>query len=225
MKRVMAMKAEAAHLLIAMIDNETGQRGFILSQKPEFFEPYERSLAVIPQIRQSLALQIIDPKARVEFAALNHAIDARLRFAANTVDCQKNGKHDESVEFVASGEGRILMDQVRAAKSALDGSFDRFITAQEANYLKVVTRSERISWLVVIVDFIFGGALIVLLLRFRRNEQLLRVCAWSKTVEYQGEWITFEAYLSRRFGIDSTHGISPAEEKKLTAELSKVQRD
>jgi CHASE3 domain sensor protein len=225
MRQVMATKAEAAHLLIAMIDNETGQRGFILSQKPAFLEPYERSLTVIPQIRRSLALQINDPTARGESVALNTAIDSRLRFSATTVDLQKIGKHDESVALESFGEGKILMDQVRAAEAAVDSHLDRLITAQEAEYTKVAARNERISWLVVLLDCIFGGALILLLLRLRHNEQLLRVCAWSKTVEYKGEWITFEQYLSRRFGIDSTHGISPAEERKLMSELRKVQSD
>lgn len=224
MKRVMAMKAEVAHLLIAMIDNETGQRGFILSQKPEFLEPYKRSLAVIPQIQEGLAIQITDPKARDEFVALNSAIAARLRFAATTIDLQNNGKHDESIALVASGEGKILMDQVRAAQSALDRSFDKFTMAQEAVYLKVVTRSESISWLVVILDCVFGGALIFLLLRLRRNERLLHVCAWSRTVEYKGKWLTFEQYLIQRYGVDITHGVSPAEAERLKAELNKTRR-
>jgi hypothetical protein len=43
----------------------------------------------------------------------------------------------------------------------------------------------------------------------RRVESLVTICAWSRTVEYQGEWISFEEYLQRRFRLDATHGISP----------------
>jgi len=57
--------------------------------------------------------------------------------------------------------------------------------------------------------------LVNLFLRYRRTERLLRVCAWSKTVEYKGEWISFEQYLAQRFGLDITHGINPAEAEKL----------
>ena len=49
----------------------------------------------------------------------------------------------------------------------------------------------------------------------QRVTTLVSVCAWSRTVEYQGEWISFEEYLLRRFNINTTHGISPAEAKKL----------
>ena len=44
---------------------------------------------------------------------------------------------------------------------------------------------------------------------------LVTMCAWSKTVEYQGEWLSFEEYLKRRFNVDTSHGISPAEAEKV----------
>lgn len=47
-----------------------------------------------------------------------------------------------------------------------------------------------------------------------RVNTLVTVCAWSRTIEYQGEWISFEEYLQRRFNIDTSHGISPAEAAK-----------
>jgi len=48
-----------------------------------------------------------------------------------------------------------------------------------------------------------------------RLSGLVTLCAWSKTVEYQGEWISFEEYLKRRFSLMVTHGISPAEMAKM----------
>jgi hypothetical protein len=35
------------------------------------------------------------------------------------------------------------------------------------------------------------------------------LCAWTRSVEYEGEWISFEEYLRRRFDISTTHGIAP----------------
>ena len=51
--------------------------------------------------------------------------------------------------------------------------------------------------------------------RQRQLNTLVTICAWSRTVEYQGEWISFEQYLLRRFNISTSHGISPAEAEKL----------
>lgn len=36
------------------------------------------------------------------------------------------------------------------------------------------------------------------------------LCAWTRTVRYEGEWISVEAYLERRYGVITSHGISPA---------------
>jgi hypothetical protein len=46
-------------------------------------------------------------------------------------------------------------------------------------------------------------------------EGFVTVCAWSRTIEYEGKWVSFEDYLQQRFGIRTSHGISPAEAAKL----------
>jgi len=51
------------------------------------------------------------------------------------------------------------------------------------------------------------------------------MCAQSRTVEYEGEWITFELYLKRRFHLDTSHGISPAVAEKAIAELEASRRE
>ena len=40
-------------------------------------------------------------------------------------------------------------------------------------------------------------------------EKLVTLCAWSNLVRHEGQWITFAKYLERRFGMLTTHGISP----------------
>lgn len=48
----------------------------------------------------------------------------------------------------------------------------------------------------------------------QRVDSLVTICAWSRTVEYEGEWISFEEYLQRRFNISTSHGISPEQAAK-----------
>lgn len=48
----------------------------------------------------------------------------------------------------------------------------------------------------------------------QRVEGLVTMCAWSRTIEFEGKWLSFEDYLKRRFGLDTTHGISPEEARK-----------
>lgn len=53
----------------------------------------------------------------------------------------------------------------------------------------------------------------------QRVNGLVTMCAWSQTIKYQGEWISFDVYLEREFGINTTHGISPTEEQKFREKM------
>jgi len=54
---------------------------------------------------------------------------------------------------------------------------------------------------------------------------LVKICAWSRTIEYEGEWVSFEEYLKRRFNMDTSHGISPAEAEKVFRDLKPKDHD
>ncbi len=51
----------------------------------------------------------------------------------------------------------------------------------------------------------------------RRVDGFVTMCAWSRTIEYQGRWVSVEEYLKLRFNLDVTHGISPEEVGKSFA--------
>jgi len=57
-----------------------------------------------------------------------------------------------------------------------------------------------------------------------RVESLVTICAWSRTVKYEDEWISFEQYLLRRFNINTSHGISPSEAEKIFKQLENHDR-
>lgn len=47
----------------------------------------------------------------------------------------------------------------------------------------------------------------------------VRMCAWTKRLALDGEWVSIEAYLKRRFGLDVTHGISDEALAAMTDEV------
>ena len=59
----------------------------------------------------------------------------------------------------------------------------------------------------------------------QRIDNMVTICAWSRTVEYQGEWISFEEYLLRRFNIKTTHGISAAEAERVFGQFAPDSRE
>ncbi len=52
-------------------------------------------------------------------------------------------------------------------------------------------------------------AMLVIARGAEHYRNLVTLCAWTRSVEYQGEWISFEEYLRQKFNVSATHGISP----------------
>ena len=44
---------------------------------------------------------------------------------------------------------------------------------------------------------------------------MIKICSWSKLIEYEGEWISIEDYLTRRFHVQISHGMSDVEAKRM----------
>lgn len=53
-------------------------------------------------------------------------------------------------------------------------------------------------------------------------DEFVTLCAWTRTVRYDGEWLSVESYLRRRYGVRTSHGISPTGETLVAAELGHV---
>ena len=49
------------------------------------------------------------------------------------------------------------------------------------------------------------------------NSTMARICAWTRRVELDGQWVSFETYLAETFGVEVTHTISE-EGRRLVAE-------
>ena len=60
-----------------------------------------------------------------------------------------------------------------------------------------------------VMVIVFGITTAVLQRRSERLGRLVTICAWSRTIHFNGEWLTLEEYLARRFNVNVTHGISP----------------
>jgi CHASE3 domain sensor protein len=220
-KKVVAVDALRDHtgnLLVALLDNETGQRGYVLTEKEEFLEPFKWSSNTVPSLLENLDGKMPNPATAKSLQDVHASVDARLKFAAQTVEMERSGHHDQAVAQIATGRGKQLMDQARQGEAKLDAALAELRSAYLTQFLNLVALNEWVSWGLIAMDIIVAGALLLLFRYFRRNQAMLHICAWSKTVQFSGEWITFEEYLMRRFGMNVSHGMSPAEAKKFLAE-------
>ncbi len=76
--------------------------------------------------------------------------------------------------------------------------------------------------LVLIAIAFAAGAGIWLLRRVRDLEKMVTVCAWTRRVLWQGEWISFEEYLVKRFDVRCTHGICDEAAARMKADAARI---
>jgi len=76
-------------------------------------------------------------------------------------------------------------------------------------YVADTTESLREMILVMLVWITSSVVTRRLLARVEYLEQFMKVCAWCHQIDYQGKWISMEAFLRKGFDTPTTHGICP----------------
>lgn len=101
-------------VLQRLVDGETAQRGFLLSNDEQFLGPFEDSRTLWP-VALAEAETLLERRGEGELAArLGEAVRVRSAFTDETVALARSGEADEARRRVVGGEGRVLMDAVRA---------------------------------------------------------------------------------------------------------------
>ena len=132
--------AAMSELLSTLKDAETGQRGYLLTEDPQYLQPYEMAIARIHADFTRLRERIkSDPAQAARLAGLNIKLNDKLAELKQTVDLTKQGDRAAALELVRSGEGKGLMDDVRGEIIALQEAEQDRLQAQlgrlQSNYL------------------------------------------------------------------------------------------
>jgi hypothetical protein len=59
----------------------------------------------------------------------------------------------------------------------------------------------------------------------RDLEKLITVSAWSRKIQVDGEWLSFEEFLTDRLGLSITHGIDPDTAKTIFGKVERQNHD
>jgi PAS domain S-box-containing protein len=104
----------AGDLLSALKDAETGQRGYLLTGDETFLEPYVFVRDNISGQQEKLRQITSIGAARKHLDAMNPLIDAKLAELAHVIELYRNHDMTAAVALVRSGQGKLLMDSIRA---------------------------------------------------------------------------------------------------------------
>ena len=217
--RSQTIQQEIESTLSFLKDAETGQRGFLLTGREEFLEPYHSSVAQFPSHFRLLRDLVADDPGQLKYIAdLEPLIQARMQAIVETIRLRREGEHESAISMVKDGYGKAKMDEIRRVMDTMEWKERQKLEARQQKLQESSRRNKIVSLAMVALDIVFLSSIAVLLMRLRKLEQIVTICAWSKTILYEGEWLSFEDYLARQFNIRSSHGISPAEMEKILAE-------
>jgi CHASE3 domain sensor protein len=116
------IKADLRLLEKQLLDAETGQRGFIYTNDPNYLEPYERSLESMGDTFAELTQLIIDPVQLNRLEIVEELSKNKLDELAQTIELKRNGKEAEVKALVTSNIGKEAMDDIREKLVELEDS-------------------------------------------------------------------------------------------------------
>jgi CHASE3 domain sensor protein len=204
-------------------DAETGQRGYLLTSRPDYFSLYDTAMAAINNNIQKLGILVHGSQAqKANLAQLQKLVTSRLGVNPDTLALRKTHSSD-AVAVALTDQGRDSINQIRGVLFRMRiQQTDLLVTRQQTAEARFLF-DQTVSLIMVGVTAIALIAIIAVLLRLEHLRQIVTVCAWTGRVQFEGEWISLEDYLQRRFGVSVSHGLSNEAAAKMIREIREVK--
>src|SRR5262245_39279925 len=107
-------------VLRTLVDAETGQRGFLITGKEEFLEPYQQALARLDQQVRALKDKTQDnPRQQARIGELETLTAERLALLKKGIDLRRQSA-EEAQALVATGQGKAKMDAIRRLVATME---------------------------------------------------------------------------------------------------------
>jgi CheY-like chemotaxis protein/CHASE3 domain sensor protein/putative methionine-R-sulfoxide reductase with GAF domain len=108
-----ALLNELNKVMTAMVDGETGVRGFVISGKDDFLEPYNESRKNIPLYLDSIRkLSVGNPIQQKNIEALVVEIDLHSKYFQQMIALARQD-YDKARAIISAGEGKKIQDRIR----------------------------------------------------------------------------------------------------------------
>ena len=165
-------QAELQELQRRLLDAETGQRGYLLSGREGYLEPYQSALASIPGTLQRLDVFYgSDQRRREPIRKIERAAQAKLSELALTLQLHREGKHEQWHQLMLSDIGREQMDELRRSVTLLRNVENESIRSNREALVRALHLSRLGIHLMALL------ALVALVLMLRKARALDRATA------------------------------------------------
>jgi signal transduction histidine kinase len=117
------VRITATVILTALLNAETAQRGFLLTGDEAYLGPLTSAEGNLPRYFSALrqATQTIHEND-ANITRLEELASTKMRELTRTIELQREGRRDDALTIVNSGEGRSAMDDARKVLSQIIGT-------------------------------------------------------------------------------------------------------
>jgi len=201
---------ELATVEARMSEAESGQRGYLLTGQPGFLAPYTVATSEVRTRLLNLRRLLADDPAQLRRLLMVESLSrAKLAELDSRISLERAGKHDLAVSIVRANHSDSLMTSIRSGLQAMTAEEASLLRDRQQALVEELHRGDLVSLGLATALAVMLIALLVIARGAEHYRNLVTLCAWTRSVEYEGEWISFEEYLRRKFDISTTHAISP----------------
>ena len=157
LNHVYHVQSASAEYMRLVVDLETGFRGFVLTQQPQFLQPYEAAKNRVLSVGRTLLQMVKNNHEQHLLVEKAQALVQQLMVDKDRlIDRVKEGHHQEAFDYIATEKGRALMLGVREDMAR----FDR----REVELLSQALASSSEDRSILLGVVVGGGALALVLM-------------------------------------------------------------
>lgn len=165
-----AARVRLLMLLRELVDAEAGQRGYLLTGRPEYLKPYHDAVRSVDQsLRELTALYSEEPLARSEMQLIEQSAREKLSELSATLELHARGDDGRWKELLMTNIGKEKMDELRKRTGALIEFSNTRIEQQRLSVFRTLNLS-RIG-----VNAMAALALLALFMFLRKTQALAHV--------------------------------------------------
>jgi PAS domain S-box-containing protein len=170
-QRTHQVKEELSAILGLVVDAESGQRGYLITDDPVYLEPYQEATSQIEaRLARLDSLTKNSAPQQQRMRELRRIEQEELAVLQQTVQLDKAGRDLEAGQLMLSGVGRQRMDQLRHVVADMEREEDRDLAMR-------ATLANRGQWTIVLASLAIAVLSIAVYLLVVR---VMRVAARSK---------------------------------------------
>ena len=142
-------------LYIVLLNAETGQRGYLLTQNIDYLEPFNLAVGNAEKVLKKLKTLTSDnSEQQVRLDRLNILVDEKLDELSLTIKLTKENSLDKALDVVNSNQGYNLMEEIRLMSQEIAQAEELLLETRENDLNHTIELERYLTFTIVILTFI-----------------------------------------------------------------------